>query len=96
MPHYVILWNWTDQGIKDVKDAPKRVASARDAAEKVGGKLSVFYTVGIYDTVGVAEFPNDEAASSFALSLGRLGNVRSTTMRAYSEQEGAALIAKLA
>lgn len=94
MAHYVILWNWTEQGVKNVKEAPKRVASARAAAQKLGGKLTVYYTIGTYDTVGIAEFPDDETAASFAISLGSLGNVKSTTLRAFSESEAAALIAK--
>ncbi|MDG6923777.1 MAG: GYD domain-containing protein [Nitrososphaerota archaeon] len=96
MPHYLILWNWTDQGIRNVKDAPTRIASARASAEELGGKLTVYYTIGAYDTVGIAEFPNDETLATFLLSLGKLGNVRSTALRAFSESEAASLIAKLA
>lgn len=94
MAYYIILWNWTEQGIKNFKEAPKRIASARAAAERLGGKLAIYYTIGVYDTVGVAEFPNDETVASFLLSLGGLGNVKSVTLRAFSESEGAALIAK--
>ena len=94
MPHYIILWNWTEQGIKNVKDAPKRIASARTAAEKLGGKVTIYYTIGSYDTVGIAEFPNDETVASYVLSLGIQGNVRSVTLRAFSETEAATLIAK--
>lgn len=79
-----------------MKDAPKRVAAARAAAEKLGGNLTVYYTLGEYDTIGVAEFPNDETEASFVVSLGSLGNVRSKSLRAFSEAEAAALIAKSA
>ncbi len=95
MPHYIILWNWTDQGIKAVREAPRRIASSRAAAEKLGGKLTVYYTIGAYDTVGIAEFSSDETLASFLISLGSLGNVRSTSLRAFSESEGAELISKL-
>ena len=95
MPHYIILWNWTGQGIKNVKDAPKRVSAARAAAEKLQGKLQVYYTIGEYDTVGIAEFANDETASSFLFSLGRLGNVRSKALRAYTESEASKIIDEL-
>ncbi len=95
MPHYIILWNWTEQGIKNVKDAPTRVASAKATAESLGGKLTVYYTIGAYDTVGIADFPGDETMASFVLSLGKQGNVRSTTLRAFSESEATGLIAKL-
>lgn len=95
MPSYIILWNWTEQGVKNIKDAPSRIASARAAAEGLGGKLTVYYTLGLYDTVGIAEFRDDETVASFVLSLGRLGNVKSTTLRAFSEAEAASLFAKL-
>jgi uncharacterized protein with GYD domain len=52
MPHYVILWNWTDQGIRAVKDSPSRLASFGAQLEKVGGKLlGEYYTMGKYDGV---------------------------------------------
>ena len=95
MPHYLILWNWTDQGIRNVKDAPARVAAARTSAEKLGGKVTIYYTIGIYDTVGIAEFPSDEKLASYVLTLGKSGNVRSTTLKAFSESEAAGLIATL-
>ncbi len=95
MPFYIILWNWTEQGIKNVKDAPRRIAASRAAAERLGGKLTVYYTIGAYDTVGVAEFRDDETVASFLVSLGSLGNVSSQTLRAFSESEGASIISKL-
>ena len=95
MPHYLILWNWTEQGIKNVKETPARITSARATAEKLRGKLTVYYALGGYDTVGIAEFPDDETLASFLLSVGKLGNVRSTSFKLFSEAEGAALISKL-
>ncbi len=95
MPHYIFLWNWTEQGIKKVRDAPKRIASARASAEKFRGKLTVYYTIGPYDTVGIADFPDDETAGSFALTLASLGNVRGLTLRAFSESEADRLIPKM-
>ena len=96
MPRYIFLLKMTDQGIKTVKDLPKRVANARQAVEKAGGKwLDWNLTMGKYDAVGTAEMPSDEAAVTFALSLGSLGNVRSTTLKAFSESEMIKIVGKL-
>mgnify|MGYP001062034278 CR=1 FL=1 len=95
MPHYIILLNWTDQGIRNVKQTTKRAEAARRMAEEAGGKLQLFYTLGEYDAVGVAEMPNDEAAMRFLLTLGSLGNVRSTTLKAWTEAEEAKIVSQL-
>ena len=95
MPHYISLVNWTDQGIKNVKDTVKRTRDARALAEKLGGKLQVFYTLGEYDIVAVTEAPNDDVAMQFLLELGRLGNIRTKTLKAWTEDEAAAVVAKL-
>ncbi|MCS4538334.1 MAG: GYD domain-containing protein [Thaumarchaeota archaeon] len=96
MPKYIFLLKMTDQGIKTVKDLPKRVANARQAIEKSGGKwLDWNLTMGEYDAVGTLEMPSDEAAVTFALALGSLGNVRSTTLKAFSESEMIKIVGKL-
>ena len=96
MPLYVGLYNWTNEGIRNVKDSPKRAQAARALAEKLGGKvIGVYYTMGQYDLISVGEFPNEETAMRFAFELGRQGSVRSTTLRAYSEAEAAKVIASL-
>ncbi len=95
MPHYVVLINWTDQGIKNVRESPKRAQAARSQAESFGGKLSLWYTLGQYDIVAVAEFPSDEAFQKFAFWVGSLGSIRTTTLKAWSEEEAAGLISSL-
>ena len=96
MGHYVSLVNWTDEGARSAKDSPKRAANARALAEKLGGKLTaIYYTMGPYDVVVLSEFPNDEAASRYALEIGRLGSVRTTTLKAWTEAEGAKLFGSL-
>lgn len=88
MPAYVILMNLTDQGVKDIKNAPERTAEAVKALEATGGKLLCFYTVmGAYDYVAIAEGPGDEVAMAQLLALGMGGNVRTTTMRAFNQEE---------
>jgi len=96
MPNYIALMNWTDQGIKNVKDTIKRAKSFEGAIEEAGGKsLGVYYTMGRYDFVAIIEAPNDEAIASILYSLGRLGNVRTETLKAFSVTEAANIIEKL-
>jgi uncharacterized protein with GYD domain len=91
-----MLVKLTDQGIKTIKEAPGRVDAAIKAFEKMGGKNLVVYGVmGEYDYVAVGEAPSDEVATTFALALGSLGNVRTTTLRAYTKEEFAAMVKKL-
>lgn len=95
MPHYIILGNWTEEGIRNVKDAPKRVENTRRMIEKSGGEMQLYYTFGEYDFVMVVEAPNDETMMKNLLSLGGLGNIRTTTLKAWSESEGAKIVAQL-
>src|SRR5512147_524570 len=96
MPNYIILMRLTEQGVKTIKDAPGRVEAGIKAFEKMGGKVIGFYAVmGEYDYVSVGEAPSDEVAATFALALGSLGNVKTTTLRAFTKEEFAAMIKKL-
>jgi uncharacterized protein with GYD domain len=95
MAKYIGLFNWTEQGIKDFKSTTERAKSAQQAATKFGGKIeTLLWTVGQYDLITVSEFPDDEAASAFSLALGALGNVRTTTMRAFDAAAMDRIIAK--
>ncbi|MBI2555068.1 MAG: GYD domain-containing protein [Candidatus Rokubacteria bacterium] len=96
MPSYVILVNWTDQGIRNVKDSPKRADAFEAAVKAAGGTLKEFYLVlGEYDLVVVTEAPNDETAAKLALATASLGNVRTVTMRAFNRVEFRKIIAGL-
>ena len=96
MATYLVFINWTEQGIRNVKDSPKRVDAARKAIKDLGGELKTFYmTQGNYDAVLIMEMPNDEKLASFVLQIGTLGNVRTTTLRAYSEEEYRKIIGSL-
>ena len=96
MPHYVILWNWTDQGIRTIKDSPKRLASFRAELEKVGGKLvGEYYTMGKYDGVVIVEAPSDETITSILLGDASKGNFRSMTLKAFPMSEAGKIIEKL-
>ena len=96
MPTYIALYKLTDQGIKDIKNGPKRFEDAVKAFEAMGGKMTGFYAVmGEYDYVAIGEAPNDEVAMTFALAIGSLGSVRTTTLRAFPHEEFAKLVEKL-
>ena len=96
MPTYICLMKWTDQGIRNVKESAQRLDIAKKGIEALGGKMTGFYlTQGRYDMVSIAEFPSDEAGTSFLLSLGSGGSVRTETMRAYPEDQYRNIIAKI-
>lgn len=88
MPTYVSLINWTDQGIRNIKDSPKRLDAAKKALKELGGEVKTFYmTQGSFDALLISEVPNDDVLAKFLLKTGSAGNVRTTTVRAYSEGE---------
>src|SRR5881398_681571 len=96
MASYIVLMNWTDQGIKNVKDTVKRAKSFEGAIEKAGGKsLGLYCTIGRYDFVAIVEAPNDEAIASVLYNTGSLGNVHTETLKAFSTDEAANIIEKL-
>ena len=97
MPTYVTLFNWTDQGVRNVRDTVERVDRASEMAEqKYGVRLGqIYWTVGSYDVVSVFEAPDDESVSAFLLELGSVGNVRSTTLRAYNREEMSTILERL-
>ena len=96
MPTYIGLYKLTDQGIKNIKDAPQRIAEGIKRAEAAGGKVIGFYTVmGEYDYVAIGEFPNDEMAVTLALATGAEGNVRTKTLKAFTREEFAEIVKNL-
>ena len=96
MATYVSLLQFTEQGIRNVKDTIKRAAAATAEAEKMGTKVTdSFWTMGAYDVVLLLDAPNDETASAFSLKLGALGNVKTQTMRAFRGKEMEAILAKV-
>lgn len=86
MAEYILLMNWTEQGIRKVKDSPKRLDAARKVAKSCGAKLGDFYmTIGKHDMVAHLTAPDDAAAAKFVLSVAGGGNVRTTTLKAFTE-----------
>ncbi len=96
MPTYVSLLNFTDQGIRSVRDTLERMESAAGVAEKHGARLvQNYWTVGPYDAVVVLEAPDDESLTAFLLETGSWGNVRTATLRAYDREEMSGIIERL-
>jgi uncharacterized protein with GYD domain len=88
MPHYVLLMNWTDQGVKNFRDSVDRADAARTALAARGIDLKdIYWTIGGYDLVCVAEAPDDALVSAALLALGAQGNLRTTTLRAFTGDE---------
>ncbi len=96
MAAYIVLINFTDQGIRNVKQIPERRKAGIAAAEKLGIKVKdAYWTVGAYDAVVVADAPNEEAMTTWALSVASKGNIRTQTMRAFSADEMNKILAKI-
>ncbi len=96
MPTYITLANWTEQGIRNVKESPQRLNAAKKAVEAAGGKWVNFYmTMGRYDMVVIIEAPGDEVASAVLLAIGSGGSIRTETMKAYPEAEYRNIVAKI-
>jgi len=96
MPTYIILVNWTIQGILNVRESPQRLDMFKKAVEAVGGKVTGFYlTMGRYDLVVIVEFPTDEAATTVILKTASLGQVHTETLKAFPEEQYRDIIAKI-
>ncbi len=88
MPTYISLIRYTEQGVKNIQDSPKRLDAAKKMLKEMGGEVKQFYlTMGEYDIVTVAEAPSDEVITRFFLTLNSLGNVRTSTLKAFPEGE---------
>ncbi|MGH8856822.1 MAG: GYD domain-containing protein [Polaromonas sp.] len=97
MGTYIALSNFTDQGIRSVKDTTKRADAVKEAAKKFGANMSqIYWTLGQYDLVAIIEAPNDESATAFALAIGAAGNVRTQTLRAFTKDEMNGILLKMA
>ncbi|MGI9462386.1 MAG: GYD domain-containing protein [Aestuariivirgaceae bacterium] len=96
MAKYIILANWTDKGIANIKESPDRVSAVRTLAKNIGCEMQEFYmTIGAHDMVVIMEAPSDQIMAKFALSVGRAGNVRTTTLKAFPEESFREIVADL-
>ena len=96
MPTYISPLNFTDQGIRTVKDTPDRAQRAAETAEKHGARFEqLYWTVGPYDIVTIIEAPDDESATAALLEISSWGNIRTTTLRAYNREEMSSILERL-
>ncbi len=96
MTTYVMLANWTDQGVRNIKEAPRRLDAAKQSLQDMGGEFkSFFMTMGDVDMVAVIEAPDDAVAARFALQVGLLGNIRTRTLKAFPEAAYREIVASL-
>ena len=96
MPIYIMLYKLTDQGVKNVKEAPQRIEENIKGFEAMGGKdLGAYAVMGEHDYVAIGETPSDEVAMTFALAVGSAGDVRTTTLKAFTKEEFAEIVKKL-
>jgi uncharacterized protein with GYD domain len=93
---FMLSLNFTDQGIRSIKDTSKRIKAARDLAKKVGAEMKQLYlTTGEHDLVVFVEAPSGDHIAKFALAVGSLGNIRSRTSRLWTEEEYVKMVSEL-
>ncbi len=96
MARYVVLVNWTEQGIRSVKETVSRSKAFRQAAKSMDCEIAdICWTLGPYDIVSIVDAPNDEVVTRLGLILGMQGNVKTTTLRAFGESEMERIIKSL-
>lgn len=96
MPTYIMLSNWTDQGIRHVKDSPDRLDAARQLCAQHGAEIVAFYmTMGAYDMVVVIDAPNDDEFAKLAISIAKGGNIRTATLKAFDEGQYRTIIGSI-
>ena len=94
---YILLVNWTDRGIRNIKDSAKRLDAGRALAKQQGCVLESFLmTMGSFDKVAVVEAPDDETLAKYVLTLGSEGNLRTVTLKAFPEETYRTIIGELA
>jgi uncharacterized protein with GYD domain len=88
VPTYLVLGHFTEQGVRNIKDSPKRAEAVRSSAKKLGITVKdMYWTMGQYDVAFIADSPDEASMASLGLSIGALGNVRLQTLRAFSADE---------
>ena len=96
MARFVALVHWTEAGVRNFGETVDRAEDVRGLAQNMGGTVeSLYWTMGPYDLVVTADFPDDETVTAFSLAVSSQGNVRTTTMRAFDDEEMRGIIGKL-
>jgi len=97
MPTFMVLGTYTEQGARNIKDSPKREEAFRKACEKLNARVKdVYRTMGRYDIAAIVDAPDDVTMSAILYALGSLGNVRTETLRAFTQQETEAALGRVA
>ena len=96
MATYILLATYTEQGIRSIKDTVNRTEAVKELAKKAGATMKESYwTLGAYDVVAVFDAPDDETMTAFSLSVAKLGNVKTQTLRAFSGKEMTGIMGKM-
>jgi uncharacterized protein with GYD domain len=96
MATYLVLGHFSDQGIRNIKDTAKRADAVRQMAKTCGAQVKdIYWTIGRYDVALIAEAPDEAAITTFGLSIGRIGNVRTETLRAFTKAEIESILEKV-
>ena len=96
MATYILLATYTEQGIKGIRDTVKRSDAVKELAKRAGASMKeTYWTLGAYDVVAVCEAPDDETMTAFSLSVARLGNVKTQTLRAFSSKDMGGILTKM-
>ncbi len=96
MATYVMLGNFTDQGVRNVKETRKRADAFRDLSERAGVTVKeMFWCLGQYDLIAIVDAPDEETATALTLSVASLGNIRTQSLRAFSSDEMNRILAKM-
>ena len=95
MATHIVLMSWTDQGIKDFQGSPSRADVGREEMEKLGvSRREIYWTIGPYDVVIIVDAPDEESLAAALLRIGAAGNVRTTTLRAFTRDEFTRIVTK--
>lgn len=96
MSTYIVLGNFTDQGIRNVKDTTKRASAVKEAAAKFGVSVrNLYWTLGAYDVVTIVDAPDDQAVAALLFSIGSLGSVRTQSLKAFEADEVEGILKKI-
>lgn len=96
MATFIMLASFTDQGIRNVKDTTRRADAFKELAKGSGATIKdIYWTLGAFDIVAIADAPDDEAMTALGLALGKSGNVRTQTLRAFTQADMQGILAKV-
>ena len=96
MSIYVVLANYTDQGIRSVKSSPQRASQTAEMAKGFGCEMKeIYWTLGQYDIVAIVEAPDDQSLTAFGFAIGSAGNIRTQTLRAFTKDEVGPILGRL-